>query len=129
MRFKASAIVFSHLGLLARAASRKHALKSLRASMASGSISPVILSDMLIHTASEPRMPTADVNVVQNKSKSALVVGSQPTNNTSDTVVDNGGPSVRPSEPEPDDCCGNDCRDCVWIDYSLQLALWQKKGR
>lgn len=30
----------------------------------------------------------------------------------------------KPIEPEPDECCGNDCRFCVYVVYEEDLALW-----
>jgi hypothetical protein len=35
-------------------------------------------------------------------------------------------PSQKPFEPESDDCCGNGCRDCVWIEYERTLKLWEE---
>ena len=31
--------------------------------------------------------------------------------------------------PEPEDCCGNDCRDCVFTAYSEALAAWEAEAR
>ena len=36
---------------------------------------------------------------------------------------------VKPKEPEPEECCGNDCRDCVWIDYWKKLELYDEQMR
>lgn len=34
--------------------------------------------------------------------------------------------SVRkPQEPEPEDCCGNGCKDCVWVDYEKAVEEWR----
>ena len=32
----------------------------------------------------------------------------------------------RPTEPAPDECCANDCRDCVWTDYAAALDEWRR---
>jgi hypothetical protein len=33
----------------------------------------------------------------------------------------------RPQEPEPDECCSNDCRDCVWVEYTSKLDAWRSR--
>ena len=35
-------------------------------------------------------------------------------------------PKLPPTEPAPDECCANDCRDCVWTDYSAALDEWRR---
>lgn len=32
----------------------------------------------------------------------------------------------KPAEPDSQDCCGNGCKDCVWVDYSTALEEWQR---
>ena len=31
----------------------------------------------------------------------------------------------RPQMPDPGECCGNDCRDCVLDEYAAELKAWQ----
>jgi hypothetical protein len=38
-------------------------------------------------------------------------------------------PRPRPAMPDPEDCCGNDCRDCVFTTYSEALATWEAEAR
>ena len=33
----------------------------------------------------------------------------------------------KPVEPEPYECCGNGCADCVWVDYWQRLEQWKKQ--
>lgn len=33
--------------------------------------------------------------------------------------------SPRPQMPDPGECCGNDCRDCVLDEYAAELKAWQ----
>lgn len=32
---------------------------------------------------------------------------------------------VRPTEPEPDDCCGRGCAECVWTSYWEELKAFE----
>lgn len=34
--------------------------------------------------------------------------------------------TMRPLEPEPEMCCGNDCPNCVWIQHDEQLFYWKR---
>lgn len=34
-----------------------------------------------------------------------------------------------PTEPAPEECCGNDCRDCVWTEYWAALTAYQDRVR
>ena len=36
--------------------------------------------------------------------------------------------NARPNEPDPMECCGNGCNDCVWTEYSERIAEWELKG-
>eukprot|EP00457_Paulinella_chromatophora_P008279 gb/GEZN01008310.1/.p1 GENE.gb/GEZN01008310.1/~~gb/GEZN01008310.1/.p1 ORF type:complete len:101 (-),score=9.96 gb/GEZN01008310.1/:1141-1443(-) len=38
----------------------------------------------------------------------------------------NTGPPKEPVEPDPSECCGNDCPNCVWITYFDELSLFQE---
>jgi hypothetical protein len=33
---------------------------------------------------------------------------------------------LRPSEPATGECCGSDCRDCVWTQFSENLQGWEE---
>lgn len=33
---------------------------------------------------------------------------------------------LRPSEPATGECCGNDCRDCVWTQFWDRLQAWEE---
>ncbi len=41
------------------------------------------------------------------------------------SVVGGEVPLQRPEEPNPMECCGNDCANCVWIVYWEKLQAWQ----
>ena len=41
------------------------------------------------------------------------------------SVVGGEAPLTKPSEPDPMECCGNDCANCVWIVYWEKLQTWQ----
>jgi len=41
------------------------------------------------------------------------------------SVVSGPVPLSRPEEPNPMECCGNDCANCVWIVYWEKLQTWQ----
>lgn len=34
----------------------------------------------------------------------------------------------KPVEPGDGECCGNDCRDCVWVEYWSKLEAWQDEA-
>lgn len=34
-----------------------------------------------------------------------------------------------PREPLPEECCGNDCRLCVWTVYWQDLQAWEEQNR
>lgn len=34
-------------------------------------------------------------------------------------------PLARPTEPAMEECCGNDCRNCVWTVYWEKLQAWE----
>ena len=36
--------------------------------------------------------------------------------------------NTRPEEPDPSDCCGNGCNDCVWTEYSERVAEWELRS-
>jgi len=33
-----------------------------------------------------------------------------------------------PPPPEPDNCCGNECIECVWLGYYQELAYWRDEA-
>ena len=40
---------------------------------------------------------------------------------------DNDPPPKRPSEPDPADCCGEGCVNCVYDVYEAALARYEKE--
>ena len=32
---------------------------------------------------------------------------------------------IKPEEPGPNECCGNDCANCVWKDYAEQMVEYE----
>jgi hypothetical protein len=33
----------------------------------------------------------------------------------------------KPVEPNPNECCGNGCKDCVWESYYDKLVLYEEQ--
>lgn len=38
-------------------------------------------------------------------------------------------PVQRPQEPDPSECCGNGCPNCVWLDYWDKLNEYEEYVR
>ena len=34
--------------------------------------------------------------------------------------------TTKPEEPLPQECCGSDCPNCVWIDYADKMVKYQE---
>jgi hypothetical protein len=45
---------------------------------------------------------------------------------TPTVAVDDKGELKMPVEPGPEECCGNDCRNCVWITYANELTAYEQ---
>jgi hypothetical protein len=38
-------------------------------------------------------------------------------------------PLSKPREPAMEECCGNDCRDCIWVAYWEELGRYEEAVR
>jgi hypothetical protein len=38
------------------------------------------------------------------------------------------GVSLPPAPLEPDNCCSNDCLECVWLQHYQELAYWRDEA-
>eukprot|EP01084_Bolivina_argentea_P230153 388258_1 len=34
--------------------------------------------------------------------------------------------TTKPQEPSPEECCGKDCPNCVWIDYADKMVKYEE---
>jgi len=89
---------------------------------------------------SEIDHPGADASVDASESKSVSQSGSLPLTHVEPSSMrpddgkayynEDGWPTKAngmPLEPDPLSCCGNDCPNCVWIQYDEQVQKWKDK--
>lgn len=38
------------------------------------------------------------------------------------------GVALPPAPTEPDNCCANDCVECVWLGHYAELAYWRDEA-
>lgn len=75
---------------------------------------------------------TENTDVISSSSTSASATDSSssstvPTTSSTKTKTRKDPVTGRPIEPAMEECCGNDCRDCVWTDYWNALQRWEEQ--
>jgi hypothetical protein len=59
----------------------------------------------------------------------AAVASGAANANAAASAIARGETDGAPEAPRPEECCGKDCANCVWIVYASKLAAWEEAQR